>query len=187
MRFLPAAWLPPLSPLSAEVAFAAEQVLSSSTFRSHILCHQPSLISGAVELRNAVATRFSLDLPATATFDYPTPAALAAYVHSQMPEAVATDSSDVQEAEPGFGWGMARPAGRRGQRAHQRSAAAQKAPQRAALPAILEQLEAVAAGVLGAAPPPEQPLMEAGLDSLGEWGRGGRPQGMRAQPRLLEC
>jgi hypothetical protein len=40
----------------------------------------------------------------------------------------------------------------------------------AALPAaaqLLEGVAAVVAGVLGAAPPVDQPLMEAGLDSLG--------------------
>ena len=32
---------------------------------------------------------------------------------------------------------------------------------------LLEEVAAVVAGVLGAAPPVDQPLMEAGLDSLG--------------------
>ena len=35
---------------------------------------------GAVELRNALASRFSLDLPATLTFDYPSISALAGYL-----------------------------------------------------------------------------------------------------------
>lgn len=35
---------------------------------------------GVVELRNALIDRFSLDLPATVTFDYPTPSALAEYI-----------------------------------------------------------------------------------------------------------
>lgn len=35
---------------------------------------------GSVELRNALATKFAISIPATATFDYPTAAALAAYV-----------------------------------------------------------------------------------------------------------
>ena len=35
---------------------------------------------GAVELRNAVSTRFGVELPATATFDYPTLRTLGAYL-----------------------------------------------------------------------------------------------------------
>jgi Phosphopantetheine attachment site len=33
-----------------------------------------------VDLRNALAARFSVELPATAVYDYPTPAALAAHI-----------------------------------------------------------------------------------------------------------
>ena len=35
---------------------------------------------GAVELRNTLATRFAMDLPATLTFDYPTVRALSQYL-----------------------------------------------------------------------------------------------------------
>ena len=38
---------------------------------------------GAVELRNAVSSAFGLDLPATATFDYPSTDALAKYIASK--------------------------------------------------------------------------------------------------------
>lgn len=37
-----------------------------------------------MDLRNAVAAAFSLDLPATAAFDYPSTAALAAYIAAQL-------------------------------------------------------------------------------------------------------
>lgn len=36
--------------------------------------------TGAVDLRNALASRFGVELPATAVYDYPTPAALAAQI-----------------------------------------------------------------------------------------------------------
>ena len=35
---------------------------------------------GAVELRNSLANRFALDLPATLTFDYPTAAAISDFI-----------------------------------------------------------------------------------------------------------
>ena len=41
----------------------------------------------SVELRNAVSAHFELELPATASFDYPTISALAAFVLSRCPAA----------------------------------------------------------------------------------------------------
>lgn len=45
---------------------------------------------GAVELRNAIAARFNISLPATATIDYPTAAALAKFVVDRMTPATRT-------------------------------------------------------------------------------------------------
>ena len=44
---------------------------------------------GSVEVRNAVASRFGVELPATVTFDYPSVEALAAYVVGRMAPAIA--------------------------------------------------------------------------------------------------
>ncbi len=40
--------------------------------------------TGAVDLRNAVANKYSVELPATIVYDYPSPDALAAYVAKQL-------------------------------------------------------------------------------------------------------
>ena len=44
---------------------------------------------GSVEVRNAVASRFGVELPATVTFDYPSVEALAGYVVGTMAPAIA--------------------------------------------------------------------------------------------------
>lgn len=41
---------------------------------------------GAVDLRNALSTQFSVELPSTVTFDYPTVPALATFVSTLMPQ-----------------------------------------------------------------------------------------------------
>ena len=54
---------------------------------------------GAVELRSSLSSRFSLDLPATAIFDYPSADALAAFIAKQLrPAGVlhAADSSGLE-------------------------------------------------------------------------------------------
>ena len=51
---------------------------------------------GAVELRNALTSRFGVELPATVTIDYPSISALAGYIASN------TDSLDSGVAEPGI-------------------------------------------------------------------------------------
>jgi hypothetical protein len=42
------------------------------------------LLAGLVEFRNAVQAGFGVELPATVTFDYPTPAALAGFIASRV-------------------------------------------------------------------------------------------------------
>lgn len=52
--------------------------------------------AGAVELRNALTSRFGVELPATVTLDYPSISALAGYI------ALQTESPDSGIAEPGI-------------------------------------------------------------------------------------
>jgi Phosphopantetheine attachment site len=84
--------------LTAEALKACKKAL-------HLLLHV--LLPGAVELRNALTSRFGVELPTTATFDYPSIAALAGYValHTGSPAAGAAitrlaeqDAEDVTTA-----------------------------------------------------------------------------------------
>ena len=119
-----------------------------------------------------MAGRFAVDLPATVTFDYPTPAALAAYVHAALPASVAAaepaeEAAWQAEQQPG---GHGRGGGR--QRRRRAAAAAGSGSNGAQRPrrshaAVLQQLSELVARVLGQEVLPDVPLMEAGLDSLG--------------------
>jgi acyl transferase domain-containing protein/acyl carrier protein len=95
---------------------------------------------GAVELRNALQARLGRDLPATLTFDHPSINALTAFL--------AEHAASASAAAPVGG-------------AHAPADAA------AAAAAIQSELQAIVAALLGAEVAPDQPLMEAGLDSLG--------------------
>jgi Phosphopantetheine attachment site len=96
------------------------------------------LIAGAVELRNKMSAAFGVELPATATFDHPTVAALAAFLAACM----APQS------------GVAAPVADQ--------------PEQAAVAAVQRTLQAAVDELLGFEVPPDQPLMEAGLDSIGK-------------------
>lgn len=107
-----------------------------------------------MELRNAVGAAFSLELPATAAFDYPTVAALARYVAGQ-----AIGGSQLDSAQP------AAVALRRGQRLQRRQPAGSASS--ASTAAVIETVAAAAAEVLGVAPARDQPLMEvSGLPAV---------------------
>eukprot|EP00887_Chlorella_sp_A99_P003342 scaffold26.g3342.t1 len=106
----PAAMLPRVVPGSvAEVQGVLLAVASQLLGGAEIFPDDPLMARGldsidAVELRNVVADRFGIDVPATAAFDYPTPAALAAFVAARLgsahsPEQTGTEPQLGQEQE----------------------------------------------------------------------------------------
>ncbi len=95
----------------------------------------------AVELRNNLSGLLGAPLPATVTFDYPSISALAGYIAEHAAEAAL--------ASPGSGDG--------GQTARARGAT---------LAEVRAQLTVIVERMLGISVPANQPLMEAGLDSL---------------------
>lgn len=99
----------------------------------------------AVELRNSLQSTFGLELPATVVFNHPSVASLASHIAARLAE-----QQEQHELAPA-----------------QRSGLPQApAPSAARLSALLSELQSMAASVLGTDVAPNQPLMEAGLDSL---------------------
>lgn len=119
-------------------------------------CLQAGLDSlGSVELRNAVGAAYNFELPATAAFDYPTVAALARFVASQLPTVVDAAERSWSEVQPSVAMGR-----RSTQPRQRRKLAKRSSPGAASAAAVTDAVAAAAAEVLGAAPARDQPLME---------------------------
>ena len=101
-----------------------------------------------MELRNTLQTRLGTELPATLIFDFPSVAALAGYLAAHLsPVDGSGGAMQADDAARTEGLSMA---------------------------AALAEVQGIVEDMLGAEVPPDQPLMEAGLDSLGERPCGGR-------------
>ncbi len=165
----------------------------------------------AVELKNGLEARLGLELPSTLVFDYPTINALARFLSGRL-AAVSAASNDVaggtaadeagyegEEAEGGAGVAAARyaaPRRRHGSgparvRVAVGAVATLSSGTAAVGPAqqreyVLSQVQASVVAVLGSTVEDDQPLMAAGLDSLGSGAclRRGRFQLLLA---LLSC
>ena len=68
-----------------EVTAVVEQMLGKVIDPSQPLMEAGLDSLGAVELRTALGQRFSLELPATVTFDYPSAASLSRFLATQTP------------------------------------------------------------------------------------------------------
>lgn len=66
------------------MASTVASILGASVPRDQPLMEAGLDSLGAVDLRNALGQRFSLELPATATFDHPTVDAMAAYIGATL-------------------------------------------------------------------------------------------------------
>jgi len=116
---------PSAAQVEAKVATEVRRMLGTSVERSQPLMEAGMDSLGAVELRTALNTAFSLDLPATATFDFPSIAALSTFVQAELQEQAQEAAEAAHEAE-----------------AVAAAAAAAAAAEAAAIPALPVQLPA---------------------------------------------
>lgn len=92
-----------LEAVGEQVASAVASVLGGAVAPSASLMEAGLDSLGSVELRNSLSKQFGLELPATLTFDYPTPAAISAFIlESIAPAAEAAEETGhgVVVAEP---------------------------------------------------------------------------------------
>jgi acyl carrier protein len=162
---LPAAALDPAK-MKASVLAEAQSVLQS-VLGSDVPANEPLMAAGldslsSIEFKNGLEGRLSLALPATLVFDYPTLDTMAAFISKQMVAAAGTAGRGR-----GMGPAVVHPP-------VPNAAAAIIADAEAALAreAVLAEVQAVVGEVLGVSVGAggldlEQPLMAAGLDSLG--------------------
>ena len=100
---------------------------------------------GAVELRNAVASKYHITtVPATLAFDYPTASALCEFVMAHMPQPGGQSSAAVAESG--------------GEELADRSAVS--------LAELLAKIATIVRNVMGAEVPALQPLMEASTSAF---------------------
>ena len=145
-----------VAPKPAAAALSAAEVavqisgLVRAVVGAEVPADEPLMSAGldslaAVELRNSLQATFGLELPATVTFDHPSIEALARHIAASL----------AQQAPAAF----------------EQAAATGGQPFASSGPSqesILAELQGIVAGMLGAEVAPDTPLMEAGLDSLGE-------------------
>jgi acyl carrier protein len=123
----------------------------------------------SVEFRNSLEGKVGVELPTTLVFDYPTPVGIAAFLASTVQPGEAAEEEEEEYSETsGSDWGepaytAAAVVARRPRRRPAKKAAVSQAEQEQLM---LSQVQEALRGVLGSEVGAEQPLMEAGLDSL---------------------
>ena len=89
-----------LAYVTAEVEAAAVRIIGSAISASEPLMAAGLDSLGAVEMRNSLEARLGLELPSTLVFDYPTIAAIAAFVSDSL--AIGTEEQDSGMPDAGL-------------------------------------------------------------------------------------
>ena len=124
-----------------------------------------------VELKQQMESEFAVELPETVVFDYPTPAALASFVAERRAGAGGGDeeyaSSEARSSSSDASEAYRAPTRRRRRRRQRRRASEDGSEgAKASAASIQTRVVAILGDLLGRAVEPDEPLMDAGLDSL---------------------
>ena len=158
----------------AQVAADVKRVVSelAESFCGHKVEAEETLLSagldslGAVELSNALVSRLAVKLPGTLIFDYPTVDSIAEYVATLVKPAPVPQQQQQQQQYSSFR-GDGGEGGRNWSTAQYAAQPAAPPPHPFSDPAeCLRRVADIVEGLLGSTPGAEQPLLDAGLDSL---------------------
>ena len=150
-----------------------------------------SLAAVAVQLRNELTSSFGVELPPTVTFDYPTPAALAQFIAQQAAPGSAPAAAAQMDVELA-GQDALPAAEERPDRSSRPAPAATAVVGGPSMQEVVAEVASIVGTVLGGDIGTDEPLMAAGLDSLGAWcgwaqGRRRRSRTMQRRLRRLMC
>jgi acyl transferase domain-containing protein len=164
--------------VDAKFTIATVQKLVNNMLNTEVAPNQPLMEAGmdslgAVELRTALNKTFSVELPATVTFDFPSVSALAGYIKTELETVAEEEQEDEEEGEDHHV--QAVPMGIPQHANVARSAAPfsdpaiqmQQQPEGLSAAQVGQKVSAAVNRLLGSQVAPDQPLMEAGMDSLG--------------------
>ena len=123
-----------------------------------------------VELKQQMESEFAVELPETVVFDYPTPASLASFVAERRAGAGGGDDedshSDVRSSSSDASEVYRARTRRRRRRQRRRASEGGLEGTKASAASIQTRVVAILGDLLGRDVAPDEPLMDAGLDSL---------------------
>lgn len=130
--------------IAADVLSVARSILGTDVAADAPLMAAGLDSLGSQELKNLLASKLGLELPATLVFDYPTVAAMADFVHGESVKHHSAAHQDPAKAAKSSLDGGSSQLGR-----------------------IQAEVASTVYSILGSSIPEDAPLMSAGLDSLG--------------------
>lgn len=143
--------------MEAGIDSLGELFQACSVYLATCVYFEMSVSAGAVQMRNDLSKLFDIELPSTVMFDYPTPHTLAKYIvqagRRSVPDYDRRANHPPKSSEP--------PAST--------ETDSSQVCHETAVETVMAEVAAVVTNILGMAVSSTEPLMAAGLDSLGKF------------------